>query len=66
MGLTDPHSEKKSCFVSILYGSPSPGSLQQLQLLEMDLNGFQLLQSAQFNNTYCWGFTSSRKIYINK
>lgn len=53
MGLTDPHSEKKSCFVSILYGSPSPGSLQQLQLLEMDLNGFQLLQSAQFNNTYC-------------
>lgn len=51
MGLTDPHSEKKSCFVSILNGSP--GSLQQLQLFEMDLNGFQLLQSAQFNNTYC-------------
>lgn len=34
MGPTDPHSEKKSCFLSILCGSlsPSPGSLQQLQL----------------------------------
>lgn len=55
-------------FLSTSYDSPSPstGSLQQLQLLVRDLDGFRPLQSAQFTTGYSWGCTSPRKIYMNK